>query len=210
MLKVYENAIDSEKITELRVMFDKVVNEVGLLDKFYINDNVFQMERTVINYQFPDMRKHCRLLINSHVPRLVDLKQSIMFTRVHYPSPVHVDVDEEYSKGVTLIIPLTFHDGIKTVVWKDEFINNSELTAFKNRFINETRSFTKKNAISKEVDISHSMSMYGLNMGDVMELDGVASWQPGNIIVFDKTQAHCSSNFITHVPFKDYLLVHTQ
>ena len=57
MLNVYENAIDSEKITELRVMFDKVVNEVGLLDKFYINDNVFQMERTVINYQFPDMRK---------------------------------------------------------------------------------------------------------------------------------------------------------
>ena len=209
MLRVYEKAINSEKLAKLRTMFDKVVNEVGLLDKFYINDNVLQQERTVINNHFPDMRGFCRRLINSHLPKLIGLDQSIIFNRVHYPSPVHVDVDEEYSKGVTVIIPLTFHEKIKTVVWKDEFMNNRELTAFKYKFIDEIKSARKKNSISKEVDISHSMTMHGLNMGDTMEIEGIAAWEQGNIIVFDKTQAHCSSNFITHLPFKDYLVVHT-
>jgi hypothetical protein len=209
MLKVYEKAIDIEQINELRIMFDKVVNEVGLLDKFYINDNLLQMERTILNNHFPEIRRQCRLLINSKIPRLVAFAQNIMFTRVHHASPVHVDVDEEYSKGVTLIIPLTFHEDIKTVVWKDEFRNNKQLTEYKMKFANEFNSFKKINSVSKEVDISHCMKMYGLNMGDVMELDGIASWELGNIIVFDKTQAHCSSNFTSHIPFKDYLLVHT-
>ena len=210
MLKVYENAIDTEKLIKLKTMFDKVVDEVGLLDKFYIDDNVLQMERTIVNNYFPEIRKYCRLLINSYIPQLVSFNQYIMFTRVHHASPIHIDVNanEEHSKGVTLIIPLTFHEKIKTVVWKDEFTNKRELTEFKNRFINETRSFTKKNSISKKVDISHS-TMCGLNMGDVMELDGIAAWRPGNIIVFNRTQAHCSSNFTTHIPLKDYLLLHT-
>jgi hypothetical protein len=216
MLRVYEKAINPEALKEIRTMFDNVVNDVGLTEKFYIDDNVLQMERTALNHRFNEMMEYYHklfIMYNEGFEQFKYFEQRVcvMFTRVHQPSPIHVDCDDERdSKGVTLIIPLTFHDNIKTVAWKNKFNTNAELTDYKNKFINEIKSFRKANLVTKEVDISHCLKIYNLNIGEVMELDGIASWEPGNIIVFDKIQAHCSSNFVSHIPFKDYVLFHSR
>jgi hypothetical protein len=210
MLKVYENVVTPSQLLELRTMFDAVVNEVGFIDKFFINDGIVQMERTSVKDQFPKMEQYCRQLINSYTSELLELKQNIMFTRVNYPSPIHVDSNKESSPGRLLILPLTFNTDIKTIVWKNTFNNNEEISDYKSKFINETKSFKKVNSLSKEVDISHCLKMHKLSLGEVMELDGMAPWDRGNIIIFDKNQAHCSSNFIPQMPFKEYLLVHAE
>ena len=207
MLRVYDNVVSADDLNKIKKMWDTVANTMGLVDKFYIDDQL-HMERTVINDHFPDMYRFCKTLINFNIPNKIHYGK-IIFTRVHIPSPTHVDVDEAGAPGFTVIIPLTFHDEIKTIVWKDKFDDNSKFSKFKDDFVKNSKSSVRLNSITKEANLSHLLEIDDVNIGEVMELDGYAKWQKGSIIVFDKTQVHCSSDFRQHLPFKDYVLVHT-
>jgi hypothetical protein len=105
------------------------------------------------------------------------------------------------------MIPMTFDDRIKTLVWKETAVGVPSLNEIFHRFQNDIRSFKPQPQISKKLDLRNCW-LSRPSIVDFLELDGIASWQAGSIFKFDRKQLHSSNNYREFVDFKDYVLIH--
>jgi hypothetical protein len=239
MLNVHKNVISEDKIQEIKDAFNIVQNDVGLNDKFYIdddrvlntyknmlkgqqypdilydNDKPLAMERTSIskiNKIWP-IKNYIFNIIKSVLP--IKDEPSIIFTRVHLPSSIHTDVDEREDPGYTVIIPLTFHDSIKTVAWDNQFKSPKELNIYKKAIINKIYKIVTINdhdEVPADIDLRHCEVSHNHDklFPHYLQNCTYAEWNQGDVITFNRRQAHCSSNFRNYLPYKDYILAHTK
>ena len=135
----------------------------------------------------------------------------LMFVRVHLPSDLHVDKSfepAEHNEGYTIIMPLTFSPGIKTVSWSQEFASRRAVEEWKNATV---RGNPKKTTtgVPPGIDLRHCV-IGDKFLPDYLEHVQHSDWEEGAVIVFERQRIHCSSNFRNHLPFKDYVLIHSQ
>jgi len=148
-----------------------------------------------------------RSIVNRILPNPLKLSVPIMFSRSVYPVGIHTDTNIKNCKGHTIMIPLTFNAGIKTVVWRETAIGQQELNTIFQRFQNDINSFRPQPKISQQLDLRNCW-LGTPSIVDFLELDGMADWCAGAVFRFDRQQLHASNNYREFVEFKDYVLIH--
>jgi hypothetical protein len=84
----------------------------------------------------------------------------------------------------------------------------SEFNRFAQSFAADPTEFEKVNDISNELLLNNCW--FGSpSITDYIEVDGVATWESGVVIEFNREQLHASNNYTVFVPHKDYILIHT-
>lgn len=137
-----------------------------------------------------------------------DFNGWMMYSRAFLPTSLHVDIpmDDTKADGHTMIIPLTYSDKIKTVIFKER-TNYPILDYWIEKQDWDSRE--KVNTISVDYNMSHGWWRRP-DITDRMELDGIANWQIGTAFCFRRSQIHGSTNFTqAGFPFKDYIMVQT-
>ena len=129
MLEIFENAITADEITHLQEQFTQLKSTVELDERYYItskddirdlynsdSESLIQQQRiSVLKFPVADF---VRNIVNQILSTPLKDSVRIMFSRSFYPVGIHVDVQKN-EKGHTLMIPLTFDNRIKTLVWKE-------------------------------------------------------------------------------------------
>jgi hypothetical protein len=218
MLTVFENAVTAEEIAHLQQQFAELKATVAFNDAYRITnldeirelynsnlDSLPQQERMVVNsYPVADL---VRSIVNRILPKPLKTSTSIMFSRSVYPIGIHTDTDEKNLKGHTIMIPLTFDERIKTLVWCKTAAGQSGLNAIFQRFQLDPTSFQPQPRISNKFDLRNCW-MGRPSIVDFLQLDGMAPWRTGSIFKFERQQLHASNNYREFVEFKDYVLIH--
>ena len=168
-------------------------------------ESLIQQERVNIN-AYP-VAESVRRIVNRILPEPLKPSTSIMFSRSVYPIGIHTDTDEKNLKGHTIMIPLTFDDRIKTLVWKETAVGQSGLNAIFQRFQTDIKSFQPQPRISNKLDLRNCW-LGQPSVVDFLQLDGMASWRTGSIFKFERQQLHASNNYREFVDHKDYVLIH--
>ena len=219
MLQIFENAITDDELVYLREEFDKLKLSTPFVDQLYYIDHPDTIKE-VYNLDDDKLIQQDRLIINNlpvgqFVKKLLTpyveegaFNNELWACRSEYPIGVHTDTDEKQPNGYTVLIPLTFDDRIKTIIWKP-LLGKNELNKFMQDFGNNPLAYPIVNSISKELDLKHCW-ISNPSICDAMELDGYASWSKGSILKFDRRQPHASSNWKTYMPYKDYILIHAK
>lgn len=203
MLEIFNDKISDDTLVMLRNQFDNLKNTKEFDDR-YFDEDMLQWERICINDVDPILTSKIQKILNEVGANLVH-REYIFFVRCYYPASIHVDVTDS-SHGNTYIIPLTFNEDIKTVVFK----NNTTLAEF-NKLIDfySKVSFIARSKLSETINLDHCWGNKP-NIVDVLKLDGYAEWTKGTIIKFARQQIHTSSNFKTlNLEYKDYILCHS-
>lgn len=245
MLTVHNNAVSAEFLADIISAFARIETDIGLEEKFYLEDSsgkilqrfkeiidppefvcdngrVLIMERTHSLQYSPGLgwlRKINKEIIKLVTP-LANIKSEIspIFTRVHLPSSLHVDLDGSAVSGYTVIIPLTFHPSIKTVAWSNQFESMQDLTDWSNETRDPCAGINNHLAGLDGIDLRHcgiDLNLPFTHCPNHPDWPGYlvdpqwGAWEPGNVIVFNRNALHCSSNFRNYLPFKDYILIHT-
>ena len=218
MLTVFENAVTANEILHLQQQFIELKASI-VFDETYLLTNpdeihelynsnaesLIQQERVRIN-SYP-VAELVRSIINRILPSPLRMSTPIMFSRSVYPVGIHTDTDERDHEGHTIMIPLTFDDRIKTLVWKETAIAQSGLNSIFQRFQTDIKSFTPQPRISNKLNLRNCW-MGQPSIVDFLQLDGVAEWRTGSIFKFERQQLHASNNYREFVEFKDYVLIH--
>ena len=218
MLTIFENEVTAEEIEYLQQQFAQLKSTVEFNDSYFITsqDTIHDLynsnAESLIQQKRVDIRTYpvadfVRSIVNRILPSPLKTSVHIFFSRSVYPVGIHTDTSEREPKGHTLIIPLTFDDRIKTLVWKETAVGQSDLEKIFHRFQNDIRSFTPHPRISNKLDLRNCW-LSQPSIVDFLELDGMASWQVGSIFKFERRQLHASNNYREFVDFKDYILIH--
>ena len=217
MLEIFENAITADEITHLQEQFTQLKSTVELDERYYItskddirdlynsdSESLIQQQRiSVLKFPVADF---VRNIVNQILSTPLKDSVRIMFSRSFYPVGIHVDVQKN-EKGHTLMIPLTFDNRIKTLVWKETATGQQDLNSIFHRFQTDINSFQPQPIMSDHLDLRNCW-LGCPPIVDFLELDGMAEWQAGSIFKFDRQQLHASNNYKEFVEFKDYILIH--
>jgi hypothetical protein len=218
MLTIFENAITTEEITYLQQQFAELKATVEFNDKYFIPNTddtrelynsesqpLIQQQRVSINsYPVAELVRH---LVNKILPKPLKPSISIMFSRSVYPVGIHTDTDEKNTMGHTIMIPLTFDERIKTLVWKETALAQQGLNEIFQRFQTDLKSFQPQPRISNKFDLRNCWAGQP-SIVDFLQLDDMAAWRAGSIFKFGRQQLHASNNYREFVEFKDYILIH--
>jgi len=218
MLTVFENQVTLEEITHLQQQFAQLKSTVEFKNRYFITskddiqdlynlnaESLIQQERVDIRaYPVADF---VRNIVDRILPSPLKTITPIYFSRSVYPVGIHTDTNETVYQGHTLMIPLTFDDRIKTLVWKETAHGESALNEIFHRFQHDIKSFVRQPRISNKFDLRNCW-LTQPSIVDFLELDGMAAWQPGSIFKFERQQLHASNNYRAFVDFKDYVLIH--
>jgi len=218
MLTVFENAVTAEEITHLQQQFAQLKSTVEFDEKYLITskDDIHDLynlnEESLIQQERVNIRTYptadfVRSIVNRILPSPLKTITPIYFSRSVYPVGIHTDTNETVYQGHTLMIPLTFDDRIKTLVWKETARGQPALNKIFHRFQQNPRSFVRQPKISNKFDLRNCW-LDQPSIVDFLELDGLAKWQAGSIFKFERQQLHASNNYRTFVDFKDYILIH--
>ena len=216
MLTVFENEVTANEIAYLQQQFAQM--STLLEDEYFItfqeviHDLYGKDDESLVQQQRVDIRvgpagDFVRSIVNRILPNPIKESISIWFARSIYPIGIHTDTNETSHNGHTLMIPMTFDDRIKTLVWKETAVGVPALKEIFHRFQNDIRSFKPQPRISNKLDLRNCW-LSPPSIVDFLELDGIASWQAGSIFKFDRKQLHSSNNYREFVEFKDYVLIH--
>jgi len=218
MLTVFENAITAEEIMYLQQQFAELKSTVEFNDTYLItnpdeirelynseSESLIQQERVSVN-PYP-VAELVRRMVNRILPNPLKDSIPILFSRSVYPIGIHTDTDEKNLKGHTIIIPLTFDERIKTLVWKETALTQKGLNDIFQRFQTDLKSFQPQPRISNKFDLRNCW-MGRPSIVDFLQLDGMAPWRTGSIFKFERQQLHASNNYREFVEFKDYVLIH--
>jgi hypothetical protein len=218
MLTVYPIAVIAEEILYLQKQFTLLKTDSKFDEIYWITNpdeiqdlynskeqRLIQQERIVVRQQ--SVLEAIRTIIDRVLPNFLNPNARILFSRSFHPIGIHTDTSETHWQGHTLMIPLTFNNDIKTLVWKQTALGQSGLNEIFQRFINHTDSFTKQSNISQQLDLRNCW-LGQPPIVDFLELDGIAEWQSGSLFKFERKQLHASNNYKTIVDFKDYVLIH--
>jgi hypothetical protein len=216
-MKIHQNYLTVEQINNLRNQFDEYANSNQLTFKYWIThkdtlkevfnsdaDQLIQQARRDISRD--SMGQCVRDLLRPIYD--VPLKTAIYAVRSHNPIGIHTDSDDwTYQVGRSFIIPLTFDDRIVTVVW-DKIVTVKELGELIQKFADDPSTFEKFNDVSKQYKLNNCW--FGdPSLTDYLPLLGIATWKLGTIIEFNRQTMHASNNYTDFVPYKDYILIHT-
>lgn len=218
MLTVFENAVTAEEILHLQQQFVELKASIEFDETYLLTnpdeihelynsnaESLIQQERVRIN-SYP-VAELVRSIVNRILPNPLKESTPIMFSRSIYPIGIHTDTNEKHHKGHTIMIPLTFDDGIKTMVWQETAVGQSRLNEIFQRFQTDRKSFQPQPRISNKFDLRNCW-MGQPSIVDFLKLDGMADWRPGAIFKFERQQLHASNNYREFVKFKDYVLIH--
>ena len=218
MLTVFENAVTDQEIVHLQQQFAELKATVEFKERYLItnpdeihelynsnSESLIQQERTDIR-AYP-VAQFIRNIVNKILPTPLKDSVPIMFSRSVYPVGIHTDTNIKSCKGHTIMIPLTFNAGIKTVVWKETAIGQQELNNIFQRFNSDLKSFQPQPPISRQLDLRNCWLGHP-SIVDFLQLDGIAEWRAGAIFKFSRQQLHASNNYREFVEFKDYVLIH--
>jgi hypothetical protein len=226
MLEIFNNGITDEELDFLRYEFDTMKSKVDFPFKTYINkngsiyfeankivvgENTFSEEGKFLNWERIKLSDELSNKIKNILLRnMPDLDDTLVFyfVRSYYPLRIHYDDNDLRQKGNTMIIPLTFDENIKTVVWKP-YDNINDLEDYKRQFSNNPKIFVPTKSVPNEIDLSHCYTGTNKNFVYALEYDGAASWKKGTVLSFGRMQFHASSNFKSTREFKDFVLIHS-
>ncbi len=216
-MNVHKDFLTDEQYNFLRSSFNDYVNNHKLTFKYWIEHEdtikeVFKSDvKRLIQQERTDAKadvlgQYVRGLMQSIID--IPVSTNIWVIRSHNPIGIHVDADEvKRQHGRTFLIPLTFDDRIKTVVW-DRVSTISKFNKFCSEFANDHTKFEKLNNISTELLLNNCW--FGEpSITDYIPIEGIATWEPNILIEFNREKLHASNNYTTFVPFKDYILIHT-
>jgi len=225
MLTVFDNIVTDSELENIQQQFANLKSTISFDDIYYLtltkeeikdlykldsdSDSLLvQVERT--NVSALPVGEFIRNIVNKILTEPLDKSIPIYFARSIYPAGIHVDFKKDRSfNGETIIIPLTFDERIKTLVWKETVDNgHSGVSDLLQRFRDNIRSFKKYSKLSTKLDLKNCWSGYP-SVVDFLELDGMAEWKKGSLFKFRCNQLHASNNFKEHTTFKDYVLIHT-
>ena len=216
MLTVFENAVTADEMAYLQQKFTEMTDQ--LEDEYFITcrevihdlhgkDNETLVQQQRVNIRVGPLGDFVRSIVNRILPNPLKETVSIWFSRSIYPVGIHTDTNETSHEGHTLMIPMTFDDGIKTLVWKETAVTVPALNDIFCRFQTNIRSFQPQPRISNKLDVRNCW-LTQPSIVDFLELDGMASWQTGSVFKFERKQLHASNNYREYVDFKDYILIH--
>jgi len=223
MLAVFDNIVTDSELENIQQQFANLKSTISFDDRYYLtltkeeikdlykldSDSLLvQVERT--NVSALPVGESIRDIVNKILTEPLDKSTPIYFARSIYPSGIHVDFNKDRSfNGETIIIPLTFDERIKTLVWKETVDNgHSGVSDLLQRFRDNIRSFKKYSKLSTKLDLKNCWLGYP-SVVDFLELDGMAEWKKGSLFKFKCKQLHASNNYKEHTAFKDYVLIHT-
>jgi len=220
MLQIFENAVSEEDLLYIRKEFDQLKETVQFDSQLYYLDDQ-ETIKEIYHSDKNQLVQQERLKINHYAlgkklqeifrPYITDYAQEnnypIWACRAHLPIGLHTDTDDHSLTGYTVILPLTFNDSIKTIVWKP-LLGKAHLDKLIQDFIQDPFKFPRKCSISRELDLEHCW-MSKPTLTDAIELDGYVAWKKGTIVKFDRRQPHAGTNWKTDsLPYKDYILIH--
>lgn len=220
MLQIFENAITNEELSYLNAEFDKLKIEHLFKDEIYYIDHTETLEE--IYNKKETVVQQCRFKLNglpvgNKVIEILrkyagpeeDLETLPMWASVaDFPIGVHADVPEDDIPGNTFLIPLTFNENIKTVIWKP-LMGLTKIDEFIKDFGENGLRYPKKSNTTTQVDVTHCW-LSKPSIANAMELDGIATWNKGTIIKFDRRQPHASNNWKPFVDYKHYIVIHAK
>jgi hypothetical protein len=215
-MKEHTNFLTVEQIAQFRDIFDEYVGHRRLAVKYWIDHEetirevfnkdvkrLIQQERTDVKDSMVGQK--VRAVLSPIV--LIPATTNIWLVRSHNPIGIHVDADEiKNQHGRTFIIPLTFDHRIKTVVW-DKVITMSKFNSLAQAFAADSTAYTKVNNISNELLLNNCWAG-NPSITDYIDVEGIATWDMGTVIEFDREKLHASNNYTAFVPHKDYILIH--
>lgn len=218
MLTVYENAVTEQEIAYLQQQFAELKSQVEFNDRYYLTDPTMVHElynldsKSLIQQERFDIRNEpvvefVRAIVNRVLPKPLKPTVPIMFSRSVYPIGIHTDTDSNNADGHTIMIPLTFDERIKTLVWNETAIGPRQLDEIFQRFRDDIKSFRPQSKLSRQLDLRNCWLGYP-SIVDFLSLDGIASWRAGSIFQFERQQLHASNNYREFVDSKDYVLIH--
>lgn len=215
-MKIHENFLSDQILSELRQEFDQWYAKNTFTEQYTIDHEdtikeIFNLtEKSLIQQKRSELSK---TEIGEYIKKLLgplaklSPRDFVYFSRSFYPIGLHADTDDKQSKGKTFLIPLTYDERVKTIVFKDK-MTNPEFGKFVQEFANNISKFEYKSNLSEQYKLAHCW--FGSpNLLDYMELDGMGAWAKGSVIEFDRNQLHASNNYKDFVDYKDYILVHT-
>lgn len=216
-MKAHKNFLTAEQVAEFRNAFDDYVSKHRLAFKYWIDHEetireVFKKDvKRLVQQERTDVRREpLGQAIRELMLPIVSVPDTtnIWLVRSHNPIGIHVDADEiKNQHGRTFLIPLTFDDRIKTLVW-NRTSTMSEFNRFAQAFAADPTVFEKVNTISDELLLNNCW--FGTpSITDYIEIEGIATWESGTVIEFNREKLHASNNYTVFVPHKDYILIHT-
>jgi hypothetical protein len=221
MLTIFENAISDNDIEYLIDEFKKLKQTYDFKDEvYYIEDadtikDVYHLTNTSIvqqnrhNIKNLPMGEKVKAILQNFLPDGTNIERdNIWASSADFPIGIHADVNNSDVDGNTYLIPLTFNDNIKTIIWKP-LMGLNDLDLFIKDFANNGLKYPKKSNTTKEVDVEHCW-LGKPSIANAMELDGIAVWKKGSIIRFDRRQPHASNNWKLFVDTKQYIVIHAK
>jgi hypothetical protein len=213
----HKNFLTDTQISNLQEIFNEYASAHKLAFKYWIDHEetireVFHCtEKRIVQQERKDVRaepvgQHIRELMSSLVELPTDT--NVWLVRSHNPIGIHVDADEiKNQHGRTFLIPLTFDERIKTIVW-DRVSTMNEFNQFAQAFAADPAQFVKVNNLSSELLLNNCW-FGNPSIVDYINIEGIATWEPGTVIEFNREKLHASNNYTVFVPYKDYILIHT-
>ena len=216
-MKTHKNFLTAEQVAEFRSAFDDYVSRHRLAFKYWIDHEetireVFKKDvKRLVQQERTDVRREpLGQLVRELIAPIVSVPETtnVWLVRSHNPIGIHVDADEVKNQhGRTFIIPLTFDDRIKTLVW-NRISTMSEFNRLTQAFAADPTVFEKVNTVSDELLLNNCW--FGTpSITDYIEIEGIATWESGAVIEFNREKLHASNNYTVFVPYKDYILIHT-
>jgi len=122
---------------------------------------------------------------------------------------IHIDDyrKEQSEHGrYTIILSMDTIPEFRTVVWRDECVDNEELSK-KIRLWELKHKFSRRSNISEDQDLEHTINYNNDYFCDYLVLDDVYTYKQGGGAAFKATQLHCTSNWKKYPQFKNRQLL---
>lgn len=214
-MELYQNFVSDSELEFLRFSFDQWYS-TGVFRRAYTvnNPDVIQevyksQEKDLTQQERTNIGNNSKLsgFIRNLLSPLIKIKphNEIWFCRSVYPIGIHSDTPPV--QGHTIIIPLTFDERIKTIVF-DVKMTNEEFAEYSKNFAADPGQFQKKHNLSSEYNLQNCW--FGDPcIVDYFDIAGMAGWHKGCVMKFERSRLHASTNYRDIVNLKDYILIHT-
>ena len=138
-------------------------------------------------------------------PKTKDDQESLgLFQESHKPVALHVDTGFDFNKVIYKQTLMPLSEGSETIIFKNRFygcsttfsINPEELSAKGyNRRSSEHLNLYKKVPFDKEIQQRY-LKHENIENLQGMEVEMIYKWKLGDILIFDRSNLHCSSSNI--------------
>jgi len=207
-MKIYNNLLSKDECEAFKSFWQK--NK----DSSYVNaevDGQIIDRRIVITPEYKPYYDIVKRIVNRVFENTYDMWAA--YQEQSFCHDIHIDdYRKEQSKHdrYTIILSMDTIPEFRTVVWRDECINNDELTK-RVKFWQLKHKFSRRSNISEDQDLEHTINYNNDYFCDYLVLDDVYTYKQGGGAAFKATQLHCTSNWKKYPQFtsRQLLQIHT-